>query len=206
MEILTIGFITVIIIFMLFKFIFELYMYKNSVYEVLYSSFTEYRMRKKSIEGFSESYLLKEVFGPHRILYHIDEKGHGTRAAYATVFLTSGCYTIAVNNKTKKVFSEVKAFMKQSIYDPLKNTVYHALSFQTFIFVIRSNNSMDNASNAEKSKEFIIERKDLISKIKELHNQKKNHMSRIDIDGIFYTIAQDSIESEKISVNDMSKL
>jgi len=206
MEILTIGFITVIIIFMLFKFLFELYMYKNSVYEVLYSSFTEYRMRKKSIEGISESYRLKEVFGPHRILYHINEKGHGTRAAYATVFLTSGCYTIAVNNNTKNVFSEVKAFMKENIYDPLKSTVYQSLPFQTFIFVISSNQSLDNSANFEKNKGFIVGREDLMGRIKELHNQKKNHMSRIDIDGIFYTIAQDRIESEKISVDDMSKL
>ena len=204
MEILTIGFITIIIIFMLLKFLFELYMYKNSVYEVLYSSFTEYRMRKKSIEGISESYQLKELFGPHRILYHIDEKGYGKRAAYATVFLTSGCYTIAVNNETKSVFSEVKTFMKQNIYDPLKSTVYQSLSFQTFIFVISSNNSLDNAANFEKTKGFIIERKELISKIKELHNLKKNNLSRNDIDGIFYTLAQDSIESEKISVNDMT--
>jgi len=204
MEILTIGFVTIIIVFMLLKFLFELCMYKNSVYEVLYSSFTEYRMRKKSIEGISESYQLKEVFGPHRILYHIDEKGHGTRAAYATVFLTSGCYTIAVNNETKNVFSEVKAFMKQNIYDPLKSTVYHSLPLQTFIFVISTNNSSDHTANFEKTKGFIVGRKDLISKIKELHNQKKSNLSKIDIDGIFYTLAQDSIESEKISVNDMT--
>jgi len=204
MEILTIGFVTIIIIFMLLKFLFELYMFKNSVYEVLYSSFTEYRMRKKSIEGISESFQLKEAFGPHRILYHIDEKGHGTRAAYATVFLTSGCYTIAVNNETKKVFSEVKAFMKQNIYDPLKNTVYDSLPFQSSIFVISSNHAVDNAASADKTKGFIVRREDLTSKIKELHNQRKNHLSRIDIDGIFYTLAQDSIESEKISVNDMT--
>lgn len=204
MEILTIGFISIIIIFMLFKFLFELYMYRNSVYEVLYSSFTEYRMRKKSIEGISESYLLKEAFGPHRIVYHIDEKGYGTRAAYATVFLTSGCYTIAVNNETKNVISEVKTFMKQNIFELLKGTVYHSLSIQTFIFIISSNNSMDNAANGEKTKGFIVERKDLISKIKEVHNDKKNNLSRIDIDGIFYTIAQDSIESEKISVDEMT--
>lgn len=204
MEILTIGFVTVIIIFMLLKFLFELYMYKNSVYEVLYSSFTEYRMRRKSIEGISESYQLKEVFGPHRILYHIDEKDYGKRAAYATVFLTSGCYTIAVNNETKNVYSEVKNFMKLNIYDQLKNTVYQSLSLQTFIFVISPNHSKDNAANGEKAKGFIVGRKDLISKIKELHDQKKNNLSRTDIDGIFYTLAQDSIDSEKISVNDMT--
>ncbi|MGB4588573.1 MAG: hypothetical protein WBI17_04980 [Clostridiaceae bacterium] len=203
MDILTIGFIIVLIIFMLVKFLFELYMYKNSVYEVLYSSFTEYRMRKKSIEGMSESYQLKEVFGPHRILYHINEKGNGARSAYATVFLTSGCYTIAVNNETKNVFSEVKKFMNLNIEDQLKNTVYHSLSLQTNIFVISSNHPKLNATG-EKTKGFVIERNELISKITEIHHQKKSNLSKIDIDGIFYTLAEDSIESEKVSVDEMT--
>lgn len=204
MDTLTIGFILAVVIFMLIKLLFELYMYKNSMYEILYSSFTEYRMRKKSIEGMSESYLLKEVFGPHRILYHILQQGHSAGRAFATVILTSGCYTIAVNSERKNIMVEVKSFMRQHITDQLKNTVYQSVSFQSDIFVIRSNGAKDSAVDGEKSKGHLISRKDLLGEMEKRHHLKKHSLSKVDIDGIFYTLAQDSIDNETVSVKDLA--
>lgn len=195
MDQLTLGFITIIILFMVVKLLVERYLYKSSVYEVLYSGFTEYRMRKKSIEGMSESFALKEGFGPHRILYHVQGKGR----AYATLFLPSGCYVIVVRKDGKTSGTEVKTFIQENLLDPLKDTVFQSLSLKPKVIFLQTGPGTEKRTNGEEPKGRALRKKDLLRKLKELHALSTAHLSKAEIDGIYYSLAQESIDAEKPS-------
>ncbi|NDL67853.1 hypothetical protein [Anaerotalea alkaliphila] len=90
MDMLALGFVTVLAVAMGVKILEQYRTYAGSVHQALYSNFTEYRMRKGSREALSESYRLKKLFGPHRIV-HMEDGG-------TVLLLTSGCYAINGEN------------------------------------------------------------------------------------------------------------
>ena len=96
MDVFTWGFVAVILLLAAAKFLFDWRMYKNSVYPVFYAGYTEYRMRKKSVEGMSESYALKDDLGAHRLLYHALRDTSRSPNAFVTLFLTDGIYVCGV--------------------------------------------------------------------------------------------------------------
>lgn len=196
MDILTIGFITVIILFTICKFLFNLHMYRNSIYEVLYSGFTEYRMRKKSIEGMSESCILTEEFGPNRIIYHVIEKKYSMPAAFVTIFLTSGCYVIDVEkNQNGDIFCDAKVFKEQNIVRRLEETIYNSLTFPiTSITVLPDTCEIKRKDSKNK---ITVRRKALFNTLKKLHNKSETVLTAKDINGIFMTLTHDTIEEEK---------
>ncbi len=199
MDILTIGFVTVIILFTVCKFLFDRHIYRNSIYQVLYSGFTEYRMRKKSIEGMSESCILTEEFGPHRMLYHVIEKKHAMPCAFVTIFLTSGCYILSIDkNQNEKAFDEAKAFKEQNIIGQLEKTVYNTLKFP--ITMMRVLPDTYEIKKKDSKKEWTIRRKDLFHFLKKLHSKSETVLSPNDINGIFMTLAHDTMEEEKITI------
>lgn len=199
MDQLTLGFITIIILFMVIKLLVERYLYKSSVYEVLYSGFTEYRMRRKSIEGMSESFTLKEGFGPHRILYHVQGKGMNDRRAYVTLFLPSGCYVIVVRKDGKISGTEVKTFIQENLLDPLKDTVFHSLSLKPKVILLQTGPGAEKSTTGEEPKGRALRKKDLLRKLKDLHASSDAHLTKAEIDGIYYSLAQESIDAEKPS-------
>jgi len=201
MDILTIGFITVVVFFMALKVLFEWRMYRNSIYQVLYSGFIEYRMRKKSIEGMSQSYALKEEFGPHRIIYYIIDKGNTSASAFVIIFLTSGCYLISIKKDVKSdMFLEAKEFQKQNITGKLKDTVYKSLEFPTTIITVLPDSYKGGIQDANVKNELTVHRKELLGTIKELYRKSEKVLTSNDINGIFRALANDAIEDEKISV------
>lgn len=199
MDILTIGFITVVILFMTCKFLFDLHMYRNSIYKVLYSGFTEYRMRKKSIEGMSQSYVLTEECGPNRMIYYVMEREHSVPSSFITIFLTSGCYLVSVkHNKNSDSFLEAKEFEQQNIMSQLENTVYNSLKFPTTIIKVLTDSCETNKKDAGKKNKLTIRREELLNTIKALHSRSEKVLTANDINGIFMTLAHDTIENEKI--------
>lgn len=199
MDQLTIGFITIIIVFMTMKFFVERYLYKRSIYEAFYSGFTEYRMRKKSIEGMSESYTLKELFGAHRILYQVKRNAKNDVYAYATLFLSSGCYVTVVRKNGKVSGSEVRSFIMENLSGPLKGTAFNSIAVKPKVLVLRTEVDAKKASFKEGQNSPHVSKKNLLQKIKEMHDTASSQLSKAEIDGMFYSIAQASIDEEKQS-------
>jgi hypothetical protein len=202
MDVITIGFISIVVIYMIGKFFFNLRMYRNSIYEVLYSGFTEYRMRMKSVEEMSESCVLTEKCGPNRIIYYVIEKEHSVPTAFVTIFLTSGCYILALKKKNENTdsFFEAKEFEKQNIASKLEDTVYKALEFPTTIITVLPDDSKAGNTEVGKKNKQIVRRKVLIDTIKALHDKAEKVLTANDVNGMFMTLAHDTIENEKISM------
>lgn len=196
MDWFTWGFVALILVFMIAKLLFEHRMYKNSVYKVIYGTFTEYRMRKKSIERMSESYDFQRELGPHRIIYSVvDEKVYNP-ASFVTVFLESGCYIFGVCSKmpgdnaitTCKMFytQNIEAKLKGSVYDPRKLPV-------TYLLVVP-----DSLKEVPKRKN-LIRREQLFTQLKELHSAASPVYSGEDVEHLFKLVAADVLKKEEDS-------
>lgn len=55
----------------LYRWIYGRVQYQKSIYQVLYAGYLEFYMKKKKIRRLSESTVLQELFGKHRIYYQI---------------------------------------------------------------------------------------------------------------------------------------
>lgn len=196
MDILTVGFITAIILLTISKLLFNLYIYKNSIYEVIYSGFTEYRVRKRSIEGMSESYILTKEFGTNRIVYYMIEKRYFKQSVFVVIILTSGCYVIVVEESQKEgAGCEIKANNKQSIICDLKNISHNLLSFPIItITVLSDTNEIKNKDNKN---EITIRKKYLFRTLKKLHDKSKIVLTEENINSIFMTLTHDIIKDYK---------
>lgn len=202
MDIFTIGFFAVFILFMAAKYSFGFYMYRKSIYKVLYSGFTEYRMRRKSIEGMSQSYVLKEEFGPNRIIYHVVDSKGAEPSAFVTVFLTSGCYIIKVlkKNEHKKSESDTVEFKQSFILNKLNGTIYQSLRLPVYIIQVLPDLKNGKGRNQVNKTARTVPRSELLSILKELHAKSAKVLTEIDLNGIFMTLAHDAIENEKTAM------
>ncbi len=200
MDTFTIGFLAVVILFMAGKFLFGFYMYRKSIYKVLYSGFTEYRMRRKSIEGMSESYVLKEQFGPGRMIYHVLEKKDSMPSAYIAIFLTSGGYIVKVlkENKNTNLLIEAEEFKQKYIMKKL--SVFKSLHLPTAIIAVLPDSIEEARIYPGKKDILTVQRKELLNTIKELHEKSAKILTADEVYGIFMALAHDAIENETITM------
>lgn len=196
MDWLTWGFVAVVLIFMAAKLLFERKMYKNSVYKVIYATFTEYRMRKKSIERMAESYQFQEKLGAHKIIFSVvDEKTYNP-ASFVTVLLESGCYIFGVCAKAPgdNAVTTCKMFYAQNIEAKLKGTVYDPKKLPvTYRLVVP-----DSMTDAPKRKN-VIRREQLFEELQALHGAAKPVYSAEDVEHLFKIIAADVLKKENDS-------
>lgn len=203
MDIFTIGFLAVVILYMILKYLYGFYMFRNSIYKVLYSGFTEYRMRRKSIEGMSESYVLKKQFGINRIIYHILAKKSSVPSAFVTIFLTSGCYIINMlkGHENENLSVDAEKFKQNYIMNQINESVYKSMTIpMTMMTVLPDHYDMAPKLVGKKDK-LTIRRKELIDTLIGIHEKSEKIITSKDVYGIFMVLAHDSIESEKNDSN-----
>ena len=200
MDLLTYGFLSIVIIIMVTKWLFEWKMYKNSVYGILYSTFTEYRMRKKTVIGMSESMKLNELFGSSRIIYHVLDSKQNKLTSFVTIFLSSGCYVIGISMKNmvdKNSVKIVEKFLHENIMDKLDKTIYMEQEIPTHIILLVSDNELYGNNQEQIGSTHIIKRSEVIENIKEIHNASKSVLTQEDISHIFQLVAQEALKTEK---------
>lgn len=91
MEVLVVAIVVVFVLIMGFKAVAGYGSYKGSLYQRLFGSYLEYFWRMSMKEDLSESSLLKERIGAHRIVYNAYRDSQGRIAAtFATIFSTRG--------------------------------------------------------------------------------------------------------------------
>lgn len=91
MEVLVVAIVVVFVLIMGFKAVAGYGGYKGSLYQRLFGSYLEYFWRMSMKEDLSESSLLKERIGAHRIVYNAYRDSQGRIAAtFATIFSTRG--------------------------------------------------------------------------------------------------------------------
>jgi len=192
MDLLTYGFLSIVIISMATKWLFEWKMYRNSVYGVLYGTFTEYRMRKKTVIGMSESLKLCELFGPAKIIYHVLDSKQYKLTSFVTIFLNSGCYVIGISMKNMDNIKSVKTaekFLRENIMNKLDKTIYLEQEIPTHIMLV--------VSDDETGSSHIVKRCDLIETIKKIHDESKSALTQEDITHIFHLVAKEALKAEK---------
>ena len=197
MDLFTWGFISIVLIFMGVKVFYEYRMYKNSVYKMIYSSFIEYRSRRKSIEGMSESYSFRETFGPHRIIFSALEDQKVNPASFMTVFLTSGCYVFGVCNKAPAASSmaHTKEFFAENVQKKLEGTVYGSGKIPVTYRLLLPD-SLPGKLPRDKG---VIRRQELMEELTRLHKQAPAAWSGEDVDHLFRTTAAQALKTEEES-------
>lgn len=197
MDLFTWGFISIVLIFMGAKVFYEFRMYKNSVYKMIYSSFIEYRSRRKSIEGMSESYNFRDAFGPHRIIFSALEDQKISPASFMTVFLTSGCYVFGICTKEPAANSiaRTKEFFSENVQKKLEGTVYDSEKVPV-TFRLLLPDSLPGKISRDKG---VIRRQELMEELTRLHKEAPAVWSAEDVDHLFRTIAAQALKTEEES-------
>ncbi len=187
------GFVAMILVFMVIKVLYQRKMYKDSVYRVIYSAFTEYRVRRKSIEGMSESYLFRDTFGPHRIIYSVVDSKKYHPFSFITVFLNTGCYVFGVCTKTpdEKSLSVCWEFYEKNIQKKLKDTVYDPGKLPVTCKLI-----VPDAMTQVPEKDYIIRRSGLVECLRTLQSQRKAQYSAEDVEHLFKIVAAEVLKKE----------
>lgn len=201
MESLTLGFVTVVICGMIAKYIMQYKIYKSSIYSVLYGTFTEFRIRKKSIDKMSESIKINEKFGKAKIIYKVLDNKNYKPDSYVILILQSGFYIIGISrtDKINKIFFDtINQFANQHIKDMLVGTVYENENLTMQMLLLTPEN-VCLKNNKLPKQYYIVNRKNLIENISIIDKQYSGNMTTEDINHIYQILARDMLEDEKES-------
>lgn len=194
MDLFTWGFVAVILVIVGGKWLFERKMYKNSVYKVLYSSFTEYRIRKKTVEGMSESYVLRDTFGGGRMIYQVLNDRQCNPSSFVTIFLESGCYVfgVSVTDKPAKDSLKIcKSFFDQNIKKKLADSVYEKKEYPVHFYVVIPDKS------SFKEAAHVVKRQNILSVLQNEHTSGEKVFSQEDVKHLFSIVAKEALDNEE---------
>ncbi len=198
MEGFTLGFLGIVVFSMLTKWMMEWKIYKKSIYSLIYSNFTEFRMKRKSINKMSESMKLNEIFGTARLLYHVLKNRKYKPYSYVTILLESGFYVIGISQSSKisnGLFHNINSFVKENITIQLKNTIYENKSVPVHILLLTSE-SKQIASKAVLIERNIVNRVNLLDVIYNIHNITNKTLTKEDINHIYQILAKEALNEE----------
>jgi hypothetical protein len=151
MDWLTWGLVFVLIVFFTARWVIEYRIYKNSVYKVIYENFTEYRIRKKSIEGMSESNVIKKMFGSGRLVYQVLDQRNLNPASFVVMILPGGFQIFGIAGKNKVGRDALKIcgkFYAENVEKKLAQSVYAGKNIPVSFRVVLSD--QENAAPAGK--------------------------------------------------------
>lgn len=189
--------------------------FRKSIQAELYSGFLEYCVRKRKIRSLSESYYLNSEFGKHRIIYQLTQSKHEkTPQSYVLIILTSGLYILNVRNQSGKILARKNGDFKQN-YDgheylfknPVKESRYFEkrlrekmakMDFPVRLLVVFPESCELQCEGEEIREVPVIHRKQLIQWMKKDYEDNHGILQEEQIDRLFETIAEESIEAEKM--------
>lgn len=192
MDPLAIGFVGVVAAIMTAKWLLEFKMYRSSVYKMLYSGFTEYRMRRKSVRRMSESAAMHEQFGDCRMIFQV-LSSDCVPASFVTVILCSGCYVLGVAGSAsprKDSLQVCRRFFQENITEKLGGTPYQGRKLPVAYAVV-----VPDSSNIAQT-EHIVKRSNMIEWLKQLDSTREKVLSAEDVQHIFNVVAKEALVQE----------
>jgi|GEM_PF-3344583 len=193
MDWLTWGLVFVLIVFFTARWVIEYRIYKNSVYKVLYENFTEYRIRKKSIEGMSESNVIKKMFGSGRLVYQVLDQRNLNPASFVVMILPGGFQIFGIAGKNKVGRDALKIcgkFYAENVEKKLAQSVYAGKNIPVSCRMVLS-----DQENAALPKNY-VKRSGLLAEAKKTDEQNGKVLTAEDMEHIFRIIAKDALTEE----------
>lgn len=193
MDPLAIGFAGVVATIMIAKWLLEFKMYRSSVYKMLYSGYTEYRMRRKSVRRMSESVAMQEQFGDCRLIFQVLRSDY-VPASFVTVILRSGCYVFGVTGSVpprKDSLQVCHRFFQENIAKKLAGTPYQSEALPVAYTVVVPDSSNIAQTGA------IVKRGEMIEWLKQLDSAREKVLSAEDVQHIFSVVAKEALAQEQ---------
>lgn len=201
------------------------YIFRNSIYKEIYSSYLEYAWKKKRLLRLSKSAWLENALGTHRICYQIiTPNGEVSKAqAYVVFLLESGLYVANIKNEQGSIIAVNKGDFRRLLTDRKKKRQ----PVQQYVRLIK--NPMDETDKFAKallskisdadlsvykivvfpdadtitwsSKERldckVLRRKELVEYIKSIHIKNKNIITKNEVDQYYQKIIAEALKQEK---------
>ena len=193
MDPIALGFVGVVATIMIAKWLFEFKMFRNSIYKMLYSGYTEYRMRKKSVSRMSESVAMNEQFGDCRLIFQVLPSDY-VPASFVTVILRSGCYVFGITGGVaprKDSLQVCRRFFQENIARKLEDTPYQGRKLPVAYAIV-----VPDSSNITKT-EYIIKRSDMITWLKQRDSACEKVLSAEDVQHIFSVLVKEALVKEQ---------
>lgn len=178
----------------LYRWIYGHVQYQKSIYQVLYAGYLEFYMKKKRIQRLSESTVLQELFGKHRIFYQIfSPEGKKELCPYLVLVLSSGIYHIRVlrqDDSFPQPLAELNQFGKK-MQEKLNGKTYPIYKLAVF-----PNKSPLMTKGNGTSGVKAINRSELINTVKKIHEHGSQALDGPEIDAVWLRLARESLDLE----------
>lgn len=179
----------------LYRWIYGRVQYQKSIYQVLYAGYLEFYMKKKKIRRLSESTVLQELFGKHRIYYQIfSPESKKEFCPYLVLVLSSGIYHIRVlrqGDSFPHPLAELNQFGKK-MQEKLNGKTYPI--YKLAVYPDKSPlKPKDNGAPGVK----VINRSELIGTVKKLHDAAAQVLDGPEIDAVWLRMARESLDLEE---------
>ncbi len=192
MDPFALGFVGVVAVIMAAKWLFEFKMYRSSVYKMLYSGYTEYRMRRKSVLRMSESVAMQARFGDCRLIFQV-LPSDCVPTSFVTVILRSGCYVFGVTGNAspqRNSLQVCRRFFQENIAKKLADTRYRGEALPVAYALV-----VADSSNIAQT-EYIVKRGDMITWLGRLDSFREKVLSAEDVQHIFSVVAKEALAQE----------
>lgn len=218
MEDIIIGLSLTAITILLYKWIYGWYIYKRSVYKVIYSSYLEFYFKKSKIKKLSESSVFADDFGKHRILFQLfSTKAQKMPQPYIIIILSSGMYLLKVSNAQGEVYGEKtgpwinvvsldKKHQDKRVNQKLTNPNFELQQFnqkvqekiskintQVYKIVVFPDQSTLKLKSEKIGEITAIYRSKLCKTLMDIHKSKDKELDEWEIDALWQMVAKDSL-------------